>query len=577
MEYKSLNFMENTDSAFRARLMEDVLSSIPEAVVVVHGGQVLYTNPAFTRIFGYTAEEVLGASLNSFIVPERRKQEYMQLESMIEEKGYASIETVRKNKLGEQLDVAFVAAPLIIEGASAGFVYTYRDIRERKQFEAKLQHDALHDLLTGLPNRALFLDRLALALSRSTRRQDYSCGVLFLDLDRFKEINDTRGHAAGDALLVAVAERLSGAIRPLDTASRLGGDEFAILVEGIHSVSDLEIVAKRVLLAVERPFEILGQSAKVGVSIGVAMAGRDHLAPELLIRDADFAMYRAKQSGGDRYEVFDKNLEVHLTNQKELEKELRHVLDKREFELCYQPIYRLQNGKLEGFESQLRWRRPDGSIDNLGSLIPVAEETGLSITMGRETVENVCKQLRNWSGIRPQADLTLTVNLTYRQFYHPDLVAQLKRSLATTGAIPEQILFEVSEKTLNEDLAAATTILQRLVECNVRVAVDDFGSSLAPLNYLLRLPINGVKLDAGLTAAAVSRDRTSALLETMIQFGRKLGVQVIAQGIENSEQLDALRRMGCEMGQGDFLSPELETLPAQQIATVGHWSILSGA
>jgi diguanylate cyclase (GGDEF)-like protein/PAS domain S-box-containing protein len=557
--------------------MEDALSSIREAVVIVRDNQVLYTNPAFTRIFGYAAEEVIGASLREFIVPERHQKEDSLLQGMIEQNGYASVETVRKNKQGELMDVALVAAPLLVDGVRAGFVFTYRDIRERKQFEAKLQHDALHDLLTGLPNRALFLDRLTLALNRRSRRRDQSCGVFFLDLDRFKEINDTRGHAAGDALLVAVAERLHAAVRPQDTASRLGGDEFAILLEGIHAVSDLEVVAKRVLRDMERPFEIFGHSVQIGVSIGVAMAGAEHRAPELLIRDADFAMYRAKQAGGNRFEVFDKKLEVHLTNQKEREEELRHVLDKREFELCYQPIYRLQNGKLEAFESQLRWRRPDGSVDNLGSLLPVAEETGLSITMGRETVENVCRQLREWTGVLPQADLTLTVNLTFRQFYHPDFVAQLKRTLAATGVAPERILFEVSETTLIEDMEAAATILQRMVECNVRVAVDDFGSNLAPLNYLLRLPIDVVKLDAGLTAAATYSSRISAVLEAIIGLGRTLGVQVVAQGIENAEQLDALRRMGCELGQGDYLSPVLEPLPAQELAGLGRWTIPPGA
>jgi diguanylate cyclase (GGDEF)-like protein/PAS domain S-box-containing protein len=555
--------------------MEDVLSSIPEAVAIVQGVRVLYANPAFTRLFGYAAEEVKGGNLLDFIVPERRHQEISMLEETIEQNGYASIETVCKHRNGELLDVALLAGPLLVDGARAGSVYTYRDIRERKQFEAKLQHDALHDILTGLPNRALFLDRLTLALTR-TRRRDQSCGVFFLDLDRFKEINDTLGHAAGDALLVAVAERLRAAVRPQDTASRLGGDEFAILVESIHAVSDLEIVATRVLRFMERPFEVLGQSVHICVSIGVAMAGPAHRAPELLIRDADFAMYRAKQGGGGRFEIFDKHLEVHLTSQKKREQELRHVLDKREFELCYQPIYRLQNGKLEAFESQLRWRRPDGSVDNLGSLLPVAEETGLSITMGRETVENVCKQLRSWTGDQPQADLTLAVNLTLRQFYHPDFVAQLKRTLAATGAVPEQILFEIAETTLSEDLDAAAAILHRMAECNVRIAVDDFGSSLAPLNYLLRFPIDVIKLDAGLTAAATSNGRASAVLEAMIRLGQALGVQVVAQGIESSEQLDALRRLGCELGQGSFLSPVLEPLPAQELAGIGHWSIPTG-
>jgi diguanylate cyclase (GGDEF)-like protein/PAS domain S-box-containing protein len=565
----SLEFMRNADPESRSRLLEDALSSIPEAVVLVRDHRVIYINPAFTRIFGYSEVEAIGADLRKLIVPERRQREDLLLEEMSEQNGQAFLEAVYQNKQGESLDLALAAAPLIVEGDKSGFILAFRDIRERKLLEAKLQHDAMHDLLTGLPNRALFLDRLSLALSRYSRRSDQSCGVFFLDLDRFKAINDTRGHAAGDALLVAVAERLRGALRPQDTASRLGGDEFALLVENIRTVCDLETVAKRVLHEMARPFEICGQSMQVGVSIGVAMAGPEHRAPELLIRDADFAMYRAKQVGGDRYEIFDKKLAVHMTSQIEREQELRHALDKREFELCYQPIFRLQNNKLEGFESQLCRHCDDGSFNGLDHLLPVAEETGLSVTLGRETIESVCRQLVRWSDGQPQADLALTVNLTPRQFYHPDLVPQLKRTLAKSGVATERILFEIAETTLNEEIEAASRILQRMAECNVRLAVDNFGSSLAPLNYLLRLPIGMVKLDAGMLAGAVSTARSSALLETMIHLGHTLGVQVVAQGVETAEQLETLRRMGCELGQGNFLSPILDPATAQKLAAIG--------
>jgi diguanylate cyclase (GGDEF)-like protein/PAS domain S-box-containing protein len=568
---------EERESAPKAHLMEDVLSSLPEAAAIVYGSHVLYTNPAFERIFGYAAEETIGGNLQEFIVPETRRREFSMLEKTVEQDGYATIETVCKNKKGELLDVALVAGPLLVGGTNAGFVFTCQDIGERKQIEAKLQHDVLHDLLTGLPNRTLFLDRLTLALSRRARLRDQSCGVLFLDLDRFKEINDALGHAAGDALLVVVAERLCAALRPQDTASRLGGDEFAILVENIHSASDLEVVARRVLREMKRPFDIFGYFVRVDVSIGAAMAGKDHVAPELLIRDADFAMYRAKQESGSRFEVFDKNLEVHLTAQIERERELRRVIDKQEFELCYQPIFQLLNGELEGFESGLCWRRPDGSVDDLDSLLPVVEETGLSITMGRETVETVCRQLCDWTAHLPLANLTLTVNLTHRQFYHSDLVEQLKRTLAATGARPEQILFELPERMLSDNMDSAAAILRRMAECNVRLAVDNFGASLAPLNTLLRLPIDVVKLDPELTAAATSTGRPSAVLDAIIHLGRTLGVQVVAQGVQTLEQLDALRRRGCELGQGNLLSPVLELGRAQELARVGHWAILPDA
>jgi Amt family ammonium transporter len=565
------------EQAPKSRLMEDVLSSLPEAVAIVHDNHVLYTNPGFTRIFGYTAEEASGANLGALIVPETRRNEYAIFEKAVDQYGRAMAETVRMNKAGELVDVATLAGPLLVDGAKVGYVFTYRDIGERKQTEAKLQHDAMHDVLTELPNRALFLDRLTLALSRRLRHRDQTCGVLFLDLDRFKEINDSQGHATGDALLRAVAERLRTALRPQDSASRLGGDEFAVLVENILTIGDLEIVASRVSSEMQRPFEIFGHLIQAGASIGVAMAGPDHTAPELLIRDADFAMYRAKQAGGGRYEIFDKHMEGHATAQQERERELRTVMDKRQFELWYQPIYRLQTGKLEGFESLLRRRRADGSVDSFRELLPVAEETGLSISLGKETLEAICGQLRKWTGDMPQWDLTLTINVSCRQFYHPDMVAQLRMALAAHAVDPSRLLFEVAETTLNENPDAAVAILQRMVDCNARIAVDNFGSSLAPINLLGRLPIDVLKLAPQLTAAAVCAGRQQAVLELLIHLGHTLGMQVIAQGIENAAQLDALRRMGCEMGQGHLLSYALDPAQAAKLIGLGHWSVPSGA
>jgi diguanylate cyclase (GGDEF)-like protein/PAS domain S-box-containing protein len=559
------------EPAPRLRLMDDVLSSIPEAVVILHSNNVLYTNPAFTRMFGYTAEEASEGSLWDLIVPQSRREEYAMVEKAVDQYGRARIETTRLNKNGDLVEVAMLAGPLLVDGVKVGYVLSYRDIGERKQKEAQLEHDALHDVLTGLPNRALFLDRLTQALTRRLRRRDQSCGVLFIDLDRFKEINDSMGHVAGDALLVAVSARLRSALRPQDSAARLGGDEFGVLVENIVTAADLDIVAGRVSMEMERPFEVLGHTIQAGASIGVAMAGPDHLTPEMLIRDADYAMYSAKQEGGGRYEIFDKHLEVHFASQQERERELRHVLDKRQFEFWYQPIYRLQNGRLEGFESLLRWRRADGSVDSFRDLLPVADDTGLAISLGRETLDAVCSQLRSWTEAVPQADLTLTVNVTYRQFYHPDLVGMLQTILAVSGVDPSRLLFEVSETTLNENQEAAAAILQRMVDCKVRIGVDNFGSSLAPLNHLLRLPIDMLKLDPRLTVAATSTGRQLVVLKSLVRLGQSLGVQVVAQGIETPAQLHALCRMGCELGQGQLLSHAMNAARALELAREGRW------
>ncbi len=579
-----MNLPEKPDSA-QPRLMEEVLASLSLAVAVVRGERLLYVNAAFTRLFGYMAGELNGSGLREFLLPSARPQEAAQLLAAMERHGFLALETVRGSKSGAAVEVALEVGPLAMGAKEPGFLFTFRGIGDRKRMEARLQHDALHDALTGLPNRALFLDRLSQAFSRRSRSRGQNCGVLFLDLDRFKEINDSLGHAAGDQVLRTVAERLRGALRPQDTAARLGGDEFAILVESIVSVPNLEIVAGRILGEMEREFEVGGHALHAGASIGVAIATAAHAAPELLIRDADFAMYRAKQNGGGRFEIFDKRLEAQAASLQERERELREVLEERRFEIRYQPVCGIRSGPrmvtLEGFESLLHVRRVDGSVEAFAALLPVAEETGLSISLGRETLETVCGQLRSWSEALPQANLTLTINLTERQFYHPGLIAQVKKSLAASGADPARLLFEVGEATLNENPDMAFGLLERLLGCNVRLAVDDFGSGLAPLNHLVRLPIDVLKLDPGLIRAATrpgtQSSRLSAVLRSLVRLGADLGVQVVAQGIETVEQLEALAGMGCEMGQGPLLGPALDPRQAERLAERGSWSPAPGA
>lgn len=555
--------LANRDRASTPRLMDDVLSSIPEAVAIVHGGHVLYTNPAFSQMFGFMPEEVSGGNLRDFIVPETRQHENAMLTKMLNDQGRICIETVRITKSGDLVDVAMQVAPLMVNGASSGHVLTYRDIGDRKQVEAKLQHDAMHDLLTGLPNRALFYDRLQLALSRRTRRRDQGCGVLFLDLDDFKSVNDTLGHAAGDTLLISVAQRLRGVLRPQDTAARFGGDEFGVLVENVTSPADMETIAQRIISELDRPFDVNGKRIRAVASVGAAMAGLDNDSPDLLIRDADFAMYRAKQDGGHRFELFDRQMKLRVTVQQERERELRDVLTKREFELWYQPIFRLANGQVEAFEALLRWRRPDGSIDSFRDLWSVAEDTGLSISIGRDTIEIACRQLQSWTETMPGNSLLMNMNVTQRQFYHDDMVGQLRRVLETTGVDPTRLMFEISEITINENPDRALVILQRMVDCGVRIAIDNFGASLAPLNHLVRMPIDVVKLDPKLTIAATGTGRQLALVESLIHVCKAVGIQLLAQGIETHEQLRVWQALGCELGQGYLLAHALEPARAQ--------------
>jgi diguanylate cyclase (GGDEF)-like protein/PAS domain S-box-containing protein len=560
----------------RSRLMEDVLASLPEAVAIEYENHVLYTNPAFTRMFGYTPEEAAGGSLRDLIVPETRLDEHVGLLKAVGDHGLATTETVRSNNAAELVDVSLQIAPLLVDKSRVGYVYTFRDIGVHKQTEEKLQHDAMHDVLTGLPNRALFLDHVNLTLNRRLRNPEQGCGVLYVDLDEFKEVNDSLGHAAGDALLVAVAGRLRASLRPQDSAARLGGDEFAVLVESILSASDLEIVATRILHELERPLEVFGREVRAGASIGGALAGPDHVSSDLLLRDADVAMYRAKQAGGARVEIYDKHLEVAITSHQERERELRSAVNKRQFVFQYQPIFSLSTGMLEGFETLFSLRHGGGAADSFDDLLAFAEDTGLSIQLGKEVLDAVCAQLRILSDRLPEQELMLTVNLTRRQLYHPDLIAHLMKAFATSGADPSRLIIEAPESAFNENPDAALAVLQRLADWQVRTAIDDFGGSLAPLNHLVHLPVAMIKLAPRLTVSALSSGRQLAVLESLVRLGNTLGLQIVAQGIETSEQLTALSRMGCSLGQGPLLSPPLDPERAIELAATGYWAFAPG-
>ena len=554
------------ERAPKSRLMEDVLSSLPEAVAIEHHNHVLYTNPAFTRMFGYATEETGGGSLRELIVPETRINENAALLRVVDEQGYAAAETVRVNKAGELMDVSTQIAPLLVDEAKVGYVFTFRDISELKQTEAKIQHDVMHDVLTGLPNRALFFDRLHLTLVRRLRHPENGCGLLYLDLDDFKALNERLGHAAGDLLLLSIAGRIRAALRPQDSAARLGGDEFGVLVENISAPQDLEAVASRIVRELERPFDVFGHEVHASASIGAAMAGAEHNTPDQLLHDADLAMYRAKQAGRGRFELFTKHLETGVARRHEHESELQAALDGRQFTYLYQPIYQLAGGRLAGFESMLSLGRADYTVEEFDSLLVAADDAGLSIALGYDTLGTVCSQLRAWSGAVALESWFVSVNLTRRQLFHPELIARLVQALASSGAEPSRLVFEIPEGALNETPDAAAAVLQRLADCQVRVSIDDFGSSLAPLNQLLQLPVKMVKLAPRLTAAAFASARQQAMLESLFHLAHALGIAVVAQGIETREQAAWLARMGCALGQGPLLSSPLDAEGALELA-----------
>lgn len=554
------------ERAPKPRLMEDVLASLPEAVAIVHGGRVLYVNQSFTRMFDYTEDECSGRNLRDLIVPETRHHENAMLQRAMEDHGRVSVETVRMKKSGELIDVAMQVSRLMVNGAEAGYVLTYRDIAERKQLEAQLQQDAMHDVLTGLPNRALFEDRLKLALSRRARKREQNCGVLLLDLDQFAGINSAIGHAGGDMLLMTAAGRLRSTLRPQDTAARLEGDGFAILVESIPAVPDLEVVAQRVHRELDRTYDLLGHRIQATASMGVAISADERNTPEAMMRDADVALHRAKQAGGGRYEFFERGAAIQISTDKQRERQLRQVLDQREFDLWYQPMIRLATGAVEGFEAMPRRRRADGSVDLLHDLHAVAEETGFILRVGRETMKMVCQRLQDWSSMIAGTGLFLSLDVPRRQFYEEDMVAQVQLMLAAGEIDPARLMLEVAESTVSDNPDRATAILQRLVDCGLRVALDHFGAGPSPVDHLLRLPVELVKLDAKLTQVAEEPGRRLALLESLVHVAKSAGVQLLALGVQEQRQLQLLRELGCALGQGSFFSLALEPETARQLA-----------
>jgi diguanylate cyclase (GGDEF)-like protein/PAS domain S-box-containing protein len=561
------------DHGSPSNFLEHLLNAAPEAIMITRGSKILHINREFESLFGFAADEALGANTYDLLIPETRRHEFDILEHTMQLHGRASMETVRLHKSGELIDVSILVAPINISGVEVGNFVSYRDIRDKKQTDARLQHDALHDPLTGLANRTLFLDRLQLTMARQQRHSQLNFAVMFLDLDRFKSVNDNLGHASGDDLLTQMAARLRACFRPEDTVARFGGDEFAILLEDVTNISDVTRIAERAQHDICLPIELNGHEIFISASIGIAFGTLDHTSPEQILRDADFAMYQAKSLGHARHEVFDGSMHVHVAAQMRKEQDLKTALDKKEFEVWYQPIYRLATGEIEGFEALLRWRRGDGELVATQDFLRTAEETGLIVPIGMFVLEQVCRQLSIWGETLPGVKPAIDVNLSTRQFREPGLAAHLKQLLSRWKVAPEQLRLEVSEAAVNQDPEGALAAFQSFADLGVRVALDNFGAGLASMNHFIRLPIDLVKVDRRLIAYLPIPGKQAAILQTIFDLGRMLEVRMLAEGIEQREQLDALLKFGCDLGQGHFFSPAVSQEQAQALLQDGHWRI----
>ncbi len=427
-------------------------------------------------------------------------------------------------------------------------------LTDAKTVEAMV-HQALHDALTGLPNRVLFLDRLGHALRRRGGAGEVS--VLFCDLDRFKSVNDSLGHQAGDDLLVAVAERIGGCLRGGDTAARLGGDEFAILLDDVVDPSEAVAVAERITEALRAPIAVAGREVFASISIGIVC---DHADGEELLRSADVAMYHAKREGSGRYAVFEPSMRADALDRIQLEADLRRAEERAELEVHYQPLIRLDGGDLAGFEALVRWRHSERGLVPPLAFVPLAEESELIFSIGRWVLNEACHRAAQWERTHPGAEpRSISVNLSGRQLEQADLVDQVSFALFTSGLEPERLILEITETVLMHDTETTIERLAALKQLGVRLAVDDFGTGYSSLRYLSRFPIDLLKMAKPFVDNVDNGEQGAALARTIIDLGSSLGLQIVAEGIELGSQLAPLRRMGCQLGQGYLFARPLTT------------------
>jgi diguanylate cyclase (GGDEF)-like protein/PAS domain S-box-containing protein len=519
----------------------------------------LYTSVRWAAMLGYREDE-FGHSVQDWwncVHPEDLERLRAELEAHLS--GATSQLRIEHRMVQKDGTVIWVLTRGVAirgrEGSALRIAGSMTDITSQKQTEARLVYNAFHDALTGLPNRALFVDRLEHALERYRRHPEHLFAVLYMDLDRFKVVNDSLGHNAGDQLLVDFAGKLDEHVRAVDTVARLGGDEFVILLEDIEGVMDAQRIAERILEELQQPFLVEGQTIFTTASIGIVLGSSDYSQAEEVLRDADIAMYSAKALGKGRFDLFNADLRARASERLGIENDLRHALDRNELFLEYQPILSLDTGQLVGFEALLRWQHPQRGLIHPLEFIPVAEEISQIILIGQWVLEQACRQAKAWQDqFCTDPPLYISVNMSGKQFSHHDLYNQIKNVLSATGLDPTCLHLEVTENIFLSDSETIQTTFERLHRLGVKLEIDDFGTGYASFGYLQRIPISRIKIDRSFISRLDAATGNNDLISSILRLTQDLGVSAVAEGIETVVQKDKLRALGCAYGQGYYFS-----------------------
>ena len=574
---------------------QDLFEFAPDGYLVTDAlGIIREANRAATKLLNVSQQFLVGKPLVMFIAESERHTFRTYLAQLGSFDGVGEREVRLQPLKNVSLDVALSVSTLREqEGKPVTLRWLLRDITWRRQTEAallrakvaeearvelekeiawrqraeeQLLHNAFHDALTGLPNRALFMARLERAVAHNKRHENYLFAVLFLDLDRFKVINDSLGHLAGDKLLIGIACKLKICLRPMDTVARLGGDEFTILLEDIEDVNDAICVANRIQTQLKLPFNLSGQEVFTTASIGIALSETGGSAPENLLRDADIAMYRAKALGKARYELFNPDMHTQAVARLQLENDLRRAFERQEFQIHYQPIVSLITGRITGFEALVRWQHPEHGLVLPEEFLAVVEETGLSVALDQLVLREACRQTRTWQEqISDNPHMSVSVNLCSQLFTQANLIEQILQILQETSLDASSLKLEITENAIMENGESAIAILSQLRSKGIKLYIDDFGTGYSSLGRLHHFPINVLKIDRSFVSRIGVDQGNLEITETIVTLAQKLGVDVIAEGVETAEQLIQLRSLKCEYGQGYFFSRPLDSLAAETL------------